>query len=117
MNSPLLFLDLEAVEYEKLARLDKDLWYFKGSHRLFTLVLKRCGVRQPQSILDAGCGAGGFLSVLRHEFDPEQACGVDYSTAAVAYARNVHGNGIEHASVEALPFQDGSFDLVTSKYS
>jgi SAM-dependent methyltransferase len=105
---------LDAIEYDKLARLDKDLWYFKGSHQLFMHFLKRGGLKAPQSILDAGCGAGGFLSVLRNEFRPAQACGIDCSAAAVAYARNVHGDGIAQASVEALPFEGERFDLLTS---
>jgi ubiquinone/menaquinone biosynthesis C-methylase UbiE len=63
------------------------------------------------SILDAGCGAGGNLAALTRF---GSVVGLDYSSLALIYAGEKHAGKLARASVEALPYLDNSFDLVTS---
>src|SRR4029077_1272201 len=61
-------------------------------------------------ILDAGCGSGRTLDELSAY---GAVAGVDLSADAVAAARARGHPAVVQASVEALPFADGAFDLVT----
>lgn len=69
----------------------------------------------PRTILDAGCGEGYHLDGFRSGFDAE-AHGVDISTPAIdAAARRYPGCHFIVANVDRfLPYEDRSFDLVTS---
>ena len=56
-------------------------------------------------VLDAGCGSSRILVDLRH------AVGLDVSAGKLRYMRR-YGKPLVRASVAALPFLDGSFDVV-----
>ncbi len=72
-------------------------------------------------VLDAGCGAGHTALT----FAPHVAhvTGVDLSEAMLAQcrhnaaARDLANVDFRRGDVEALPFDDGTFDLVVSRYS
>lgn len=61
-----------------------------------------------QAVLDVGCGNGIVAQRLKSEF---QVCGLDFSFVGI---RDVVRSGIAgiQGSLDALPFADGSFDLV-----
>jgi SAM-dependent methyltransferase len=65
------------------------------------------------SVLDVGCGAGGALVVARKL--GAAVSGLDAASTLVAIARRrLPGARIDVGDMEALPFDDGSFDVVTS---
>lgn len=73
-----------------------------------------------EDILDVGCGGGRHMADLVQR-TWGRVCGVDPSGAAVRMARWVNRFGIalgreavEQGGVEALPFGDGQFDMVTA---
>lgn len=67
------------------------------------------------SLLDAGCGTGGMLNVVRQEFPAAHLTGVDQSTHALELtAARKTGAKLISASVHELPFPDNSFDFVLS---
>lgn len=67
------------------------------------------GVRDAR-ILDCGCGTGSNLQMLQ-PFG--RAVGFDLTAIGVTFARS-HGHTVARASIEAIPFQSATFDLVTS---
>jgi SAM-dependent methyltransferase len=67
------------------------------------------GVRDAR-ILDCGCGTGSNLEMLRPY---GRAVGFDLTSIGVRFARS-HGHRVAQASIDAIPFQAGTFDLVTS---
>jgi ubiquinone/menaquinone biosynthesis C-methylase UbiE len=75
------------------------------------LLLSQMKPSESRRILDAGCGVGGNMRDLA-EFG--LVCGLDYSPFALNYARCDHAGRLVRANVEALPYADNSFDLVTS---
>ena len=65
-----------------------------------------------QSLLDAGCGTGGFLvwAVGTGAFD--RLCGTDLSAEAIELAREIVPQAELHvASLDELPFDEASFDV------
>jgi len=67
------------------------------------------------SLLDAGCGSGGMLAVLRQQFPQAELTGIDESEHAIELcrARNT-GARLFRAGVHALPFPADGFDIVLS---
>lgn len=61
-------------------------------------------------ILDCGCGTGSNLEMLQPY---GRAVGFDLTAIGTRFARG-HGHRVAQASIDAIPFQGGTFDLVTS---
>ncbi|HTI39904.1 MAG TPA: class I SAM-dependent methyltransferase [Vicinamibacterales bacterium] len=76
----------------------------------------------PRSVaLDVGCGGGETIRKIAAKATDGRVEGVDYSTASVAVSRQTNAEAIaagrvdvQMASVSRLPFDDGTFDLVTA---
>ncbi len=60
-------------------------------------------------VVDVGCGSGAFLETL----PPCQKHGVDHSVEQLAFARKL-GLTVVQSEADALPFSDGSVDVVFS---
>ena len=74
--------------------------------------LRHVPLEPGQSVLDVGCGAGVFLRLLADR--GAKAFGLDASEALVAAARErVPEADVRTGDMEALPYEDDSFDLVT----
>jgi SAM-dependent methyltransferase len=87
--------------------------WFRGRRAVLSAELDRLvgsPGRHPLAILDAGCGAGLMLEELATR---GVVCGADPDTRAVSAARARGVAEVVRASVEALPFDDGRFALVT----
>ncbi len=81
--------------------------------------LDKLHVNEGVSLLDAGCGSGQFMAELTNRgYD---AVGIDMSSEMLALTRNnIHEvNNRKHvnlaaADIESIPFQDNSFDIVST---
>jgi ubiquinone/menaquinone biosynthesis C-methylase UbiE len=71
-------------------------------------------------LLDVACGSGRFLGQLAQAFPRLPMTGVDLSQAyldeAANYTQNRRGIAFRQGNAEALPFEAGSFDIVTCVY-
>jgi SAM-dependent methyltransferase len=102
---------MERLEYEVMAHVEHTLWWYVGMRQIADAWLASMPDNTlPRRILDAGCGTGGNLTWLRRYGNP---IGFDYSATACTYAAQ-SGLPVAQASIEAIPFADNSFDLVTS---
>lgn len=72
----------------------------------------------PSAILDAGCGEGYYLTNAAAVFPDAELWGVDISKDAVRFAavRNKQAHWLT-GTAAALPFADGSFDIVLSMFA
>jgi ubiquinone/menaquinone biosynthesis C-methylase UbiE len=103
---------MEPQAYDELYHLEPSHWWYRGMRDITQRLLKPIfGGQNGLRILDAGCGVGGNLIMLSRF---GQAIGLDYSPLALAYGHQTHPGKLVRASVEALPYADRSFDLVTS---
>ena len=98
------------------------LWVMKRVHsKLAEWGLQQVSVGKDDTILDVGCGGGAMVRKLAAVAAEGKVYGVDHSEQSVAAARRSNRQGIaegrveiRQASVSALPFPDGLFDLVTA---
>ena len=89
-------------------------WSANGLMTRLRAFERRCG-SVSGCWLDAGCGAGSYVRVLRSR-GAERVCGLDYSLPSLAKARQTgaHDPGVTWlaADVRRLPFAAGRFDGV-----
>ena len=98
------------------------LWSMNRRHSQLTdWGLEHISIREPDTILDVGCGGGSTVSKLAAAASKGTVSGIDYSEESVAAARRFNRKLIEvgrvdirQASVSHLPFADDGFDLVTA---
>jgi SAM-dependent methyltransferase len=102
---------VNTAEYARMFEAEDAQWWYAGMRALsFALLdpaLPAAGERP--RLLDAGCGTGGNLVRLAER---GRALGVDVSVDALSLART-RGVDVARASLLALPFPDGAFDVVT----
>lgn len=98
-------------------RSPAQLLFFRWVHqRLLNEVANWADL--PASILDIGCGTGKLLERLSVRFPGATLTGVDASDGMIKRAAVRLPNAVvRHATAENLPFEDESFDLVTSTIS
>jgi SAM-dependent methyltransferase len=104
---------MEPAEYDRIAELEERHWWYLGMRSIARAWVEGLALHQagrPWLILDAGCGTGGGMRWLS-EFG--RVRGIDLNSNATRYARR-SSTEIAQASVQALPFANGCFDLVTS---
>ena len=104
---------MEPEEYSLISSVESSHWWYKGLRkRVITELDERVG--EDTVILDAGCGTGGVVAGLGGRFPSSRIVGVDYSPIAVRHAVEKAEGHIAFGSVNALPFADGSFDVITA---
>jgi SAM-dependent methyltransferase len=91
-----------------------DEWALSEDQQLptYEAALARTGLEPGWRVLDIGCGAGAFLRLVADRGG--EAHGIDASEALVDYARErLPEADLRVGEMEELPWEDGSFDLVT----
>lgn len=89
---------------------DEHHWWYRGRRRVLRSALERLALPAGGRLLDAGCGSGRTLDELALYGD---VSGVDLSPDAVRLARDRGHREVSVGPIERLPFEDGTFDLVT----
>jgi len=110
---------MDEVAYQQFRDLEKSHWWFQGRRAIFFSLLDRFmdavnqdhrGTGKDAIILDIGCGMGGMLPHLsRHG----TAIGIDMSAESLDHCRNRGFTRVTLGDGYCLPFNDGTFDLVT----
>jgi SAM-dependent methyltransferase len=74
--------------------------------------LRRVDLQPGQLVLDVGCGVGAFLRLVAER--GARPYGIDASPALIDFARDrLPGADLRVGDMEALPYADDAFDLVT----
>lgn len=104
--------------FRVMRRVEDAHWWFDGMETITARLLDRWlpPAEAPRRALDAGCGTGRNLRFLSERLGgPERVVGLDYSALALdcCVERGFSGR-LTRGSVNALPFADAAFDLVTA---
>jgi SAM-dependent methyltransferase len=82
-------------------------------------VLGEVSITPSDTILDIGCGGGNAISIMAGLGCVD--CGIDHSPSCVEKSINKNRSGVKAGRVviregdaEAIPFEDGTFDLITA---
>lgn len=91
--------------------LDRNYPNFEDAETIFEGMVKQM-LRPEMVLLDAGCGKGEFLDRLGPA--TRRAVGIDLSKESVRRAG--HNAALALGTLEALPFRDETFDLITCRW-
>jgi SAM-dependent methyltransferase len=97
--------------YKQLRAIERTHWWFAGRRQVLLGVLGRLDVRAAM-ILDAGCGTGTNLDLLRAHFAESTIHGIDIEAEPLRYCRQDRADPVLQADFAELPFRDEAFDLV-----
>ncbi len=102
---------MDENEYTKMFDFENDYWWYRGMHELVRHFVQRAPGGPGRRILDAGCGSGRMLELLR---DQGRGEGVDYSAQAIELSRS---RGLERVRVADLNEWRGetdAYDVIVS---
>lgn len=105
---------MDNSEYENIARLEAQHWWYQGMAAVSLQLLKSVvPVSRNLRLLDAGCGTGGMLTNLGPW---GKVMGLDFHPLALAYAQSNERNKdrLLRGSITHLPLSGNVFDVVTS---
>jgi SAM-dependent methyltransferase len=102
-------MDIAAFAVE--AKAEETHWWFVGRRRLFAAELEKAGVKPTDRVLDIGTGTGANLRLLR-DLGFTAVTGLDANEEAIGYCASKGLGVVRKGDICALPFADGSFDLV-----
>ena len=92
-----------------------------GHAKLAEWGLSEVSIAESADMLDVGCGGGANIARLLSRVPKGRVTGIDYSPVSVKKSREVNAKAIAagrcqvvEGSAAALPFEEGSFDLVTA---
>lgn len=86
-------------------------WWYRGRRLIVKEVLDSLPLPKPARVLEAGCGGGGNFEELAR-LGP--VTGLEPSEAALAAARQRGVAEVSQGRIEAMPFDDASFDLAAA---
>ncbi|MDT4954117.1 MAG: hypothetical protein QOJ02_2255 [Acidobacteriota bacterium] len=105
--------EMQQHTYSIMYEVEETHWWFVGRRRIIASFVENiCREVEEHTprILDVGCGTGANLELLGKY---GEASGVDVSQDALTFCRARGIENVRHGEAEKLPFEDGSFDLVT----
>lgn len=105
---------MKGDDHQDLVDMEANYWWHVGRRHLIRSLLDRA--LEPSSsprILDVGCGAGGNLDLLASY---GKVCGVEPAGPGLegCRARGLGPDRVVEGTADALPFEAGQFDLVTT---
>jgi SAM-dependent methyltransferase len=100
-------------EYEILARVERDHWFYRGKRRIAREWVRRVlSGNRDQRLVDVGCGTGCFVQEMIQR--GYSMVGIDDHRESVERAQVLLGEkNFREGSAERFPFEAGSVDVVT----
>ena len=102
---------MEEKVYHSNFNVENSYWWFTArAHIIHSLINSICRLPKNSTVVDVGCGTGGFLSELAKDYT---AIGTDTSALAIEYCTK---RGLEHlhlGTLDDFPWQKWTVDAVT----
>jgi SAM-dependent methyltransferase len=102
---------MDTIEVQAMLDHEDRHWWYRGRRRIVEQEVDLLHVAQGARVLDAGCGSGRLLDELAAR--GWQVSGLDMNPDSVAIARSRGHADVQEGAVEALPWEDETFDLIT----
>ena len=102
---------MDVQTYAVEAEVEAGHWWFVVRRRLLAGLIKRQQIPLTAPVLDIGSSTGTNLRLLRDMGFPNRR-GLDVSEDAIRWCAQKGLGSVEKGSICALPFQDGTFQLV-----
>ena len=102
-------------EYPALFEAEQRHWWFLNLRNEVSHWIKQRTAESAsagKNLLDLGCGTGGMLLHLQETFKGLNACGLDYYTFALDFARQRTVYPLVQGDVKSLPFKKETFDFI-----
>jgi SAM-dependent methyltransferase len=93
-----------------MLEVDDRHWWYRGRRLIVRAELDHLAHSNGERVLDAGCGSGRMLEELK-DYGEVSGVEIDRDAAAVAVSRG--WGEVWVGSLEALPWEAGTFDLIT----
>ncbi len=90
--------------------LDEHHWWYRGRRMIVRSELDRLSLPSGARVLDAGCGSGRTLEDL---VDYGTVSGIELDPDAAELAAGRGRGEVKVGRLEELPWEDGTFDLIT----
>ncbi|MGD0756514.1 MAG: class I SAM-dependent methyltransferase [Bacteroidales bacterium] len=105
---------MEPNQYKYMFDSENRHWWYVGNHENFINILKRNNIlKKGVKILDAGCGTGRWLQILKSSFEISET-GIDNNNIAIEYSKTRGNMNLLMGDINNCIFQESSFDLITS---
>lgn len=104
---------MESYEYETMYNLEGTYWWYRGLHAILLDILRSQGMDGASKVLDAGCGTGQNLAIIRDSIT-DHVYGFDYSPYGAWFCRERGLAQICVASVNDIPIASETFDVAMS---
>jgi ubiquinone/menaquinone biosynthesis C-methylase UbiE len=96
-------------EYQIMFEAETSHWWYAALHKMIAQGMLSSRLGESLSVLDVGCGTGGFISKYR---GPHSIIGLDYSPIALSFCKTRRLNNLLRGNIQSLPFANESFDVV-----
>ena len=105
---------MNPLAYKQFLELDRTHWWMRGRRKVYLGLLEHLlRAKRPKRVLDLGAGIGGFLEGLdeiKAEGGRVFPADIDAESLGHIAGRGFPGGIVADGS--ALPYKDGSFDLI-----
>jgi 2-polyprenyl-3-methyl-5-hydroxy-6-metoxy-1,4-benzoquinol methylase len=98
--------------YAEMYAVEHSHWWYVGLHSLVLLLIKKFYSQQKLKILDAGCGTGGLLSILKQA--GHDVAGLDFSDDAVFFCHERGLADVIKADINDWTPGANSYDVIIS---
>jgi SAM-dependent methyltransferase len=101
---------MDAALMQATLAVDEHHWWYRGRRRIIRAELDRLPLPAGARVLDAGCGSGRTLEEL---IAYGEVSGIELDDGAAELARARALGEVRVGRLEELPWDDGTFDLIT----
>jgi SAM-dependent methyltransferase len=105
---------MQSEQYKYMFEAEDKHWWYSGNHENFIGILQRKHIlKNGIKVLDAGCGTGRWLQILKNTVDIIEL-GIDNNENAIEYSATRGNLNLMLADINNQIPDSSSFDLITA---